>query len=231
MTLHDAVAGAQRAAGRQRAGERPERLLVVRGDDEQVLAPRARGDGVEAQAADAAQPVEPLRRRPPPGRRRPRPRAPSRWRRRAARRPGSTSPAGRPPARRRPPTSSQAMRRGWRPADSSISPGRSTARPSAVPRTRAGRLRVHIGPVRTAHGAPGSSSSSSTPGTSTRAASTASARRNERSCSRSPSQTAHQPARNGPTRTVAAHSIRSGPKAPTQVQSLRKGMAGILASP
>ena len=39
-----------------------ERLLVVRGHDEQVLAPRARGDRLEAELADAPQPVEPLRR-------------------------------------------------------------------------------------------------------------------------------------------------------------------------
>ena len=156
MTLHDAVAGAERAAGRQRAGERPERLLVVRRHEEQVLAPRAGGDRVEARSPRPA-----ARRtaaaRPPPGRRRSRPRASSRWRRRGARRPGSRSRAARPPARA-PADHSQAMRRGWAARRLVDQPGRSTARRAPVPRTRARRLRVHIGPFRTAHGAPGSSS-------------------------------------------------------------------------
>ena len=60
MALHDAEPAPQRAAERQRPGERPERLLVVRRDDEQLLAPRAGGDRLEAQPADAAQAVEAL---------------------------------------------------------------------------------------------------------------------------------------------------------------------------
>src|SRR4051794_41955416 len=51
---------------------------------------------------------------------------------------------------------SQEVRRAWRPADSSSSPGRSTLRPSTSPRSRNGVLRVHAGPVVASIGVPDS---------------------------------------------------------------------------
>ena len=51
-----------RPAGRERAGERAERLLVVRRDQQQVLRARARRRGGEAEVADAREAAERLRR-------------------------------------------------------------------------------------------------------------------------------------------------------------------------
>ena len=101
-----------------------------------------------------------------------------------------------------------------------------------MPCTRAGRLRVQIAPVRTAHGAPASTVRSSTPSTRTRSgvASTGRVRRYVRSCRRSPSHTAHHDVRAGPIRALAAHSIRSGPKPPIHVHALCVRMPGILAA-
>src|SRR3954447_12469465 len=74
----------------------------------------------------------------------------------------------------------------------------------------------------TSTGAPSSTESSITPGTDTRDGVTTSPpeRRNERSENLVPSQTAHHAAVAGPIRATAAHSISSGPNAPTHVQRL-----------
>ena len=62
MALHHPVAG-DRAGHGERAGEGAEGLLVVRGDEQQVLVMRAGGLGGEAQVADGAEVVrERLRR-------------------------------------------------------------------------------------------------------------------------------------------------------------------------
>ena len=112
--------------------------------------------------------------------------------------------------------------RAWRPSDSSTSPRSSTGRPSTVPRTSAGDLRVQIGPVVHSHGVPVTTDRSSTPRTATRdgVAVTGPSRRNVRSCRRSPSHTAHHAERAGPTRATAAQSMSSGPNAPIQVHRL-----------
>ena len=205
---------AQRAGDRQRAGEPPERLLVVGREQQQVLPARARRERAEAQVADAVQAVERLRRDVRRDRRRSRPRARTPRRRRGGRRRGSTSPGGRRPARpRRPTTTTTSGARGG-PRTRRSARRRSTARPSAVPRTRAGRLRVQIAPGRappTARPARRQVEHAAARARARASPSTGPRRRYVRSCSRSPSHTAHQAVRAGPDPRArrAQHQLRA----------------------
>ena len=114
VALHDAVAAGQLGAVGQRAGEGPERLAVVAGDEQQVVAAHALGLGAEAQVADRVEALgegdgADLARR----RRRSTPCARCGAARRARRRRGSTPPPRRSSRCRRPALHSHAVRRAW----------------------------------------------------------------------------------------------------------------------
>jgi hypothetical protein len=63
VLLHHAVARLEGDAAREFPGECPERLAVAAAHDDQVVAARARGLGVEAEAVDAREVVGEGRRR------------------------------------------------------------------------------------------------------------------------------------------------------------------------
>ena len=223
------------AGHRERARERAERLLVVRRDQQQVLLARAGGERVEAEVADAVEPVEGLRRHVvrhavDPDRAlgalgavvQPVDEVP---RHRAA--VGQLAGAGRPPPGHARAGAGRRTRR----------PGRAgrPARPSAVPCTRAGplarpdrarRARPTARPARR----PGRARPARARARASRA--TGPWRRYVRSCRRSPSHTAHHAVRAGPDPRGrgAQHQRRARRPRPTS-SSCASGMRGILAAP
>ena len=194
------------------------------------LAPRARRP--RRRSAGSPTPASPSKRcggRPRAARRRPTPCARTRPARRAGRRRGSTRPAAPAPATPTPADHRHAVWRAWWPADSSTSPrGVDLARRAPTPRARArrracaSRCTARRAARRPRPAPRRRRSSSSTPGTShaRRASTTDPARAAQRALvqRRAPSHTAHHARGAGPIRATAAHSISSGPNAPTHVQ-------------